>query len=253
MEGRIIPARADGPAPPRFCHFVIFLYSLAFWIQQNTLPFVSKSLGADVETFGYLTSAFGLAQLAGGPIYGRFADSHGGRIALTLAIAASGAGYALLAMADSITWLFLSRVPMLFQHAMQVPRPGPARPPARPTRGHLPPRPLPLPPPPPPAPSSRPDHASFPPNGAQMVITDLSTTADRAEALGRLGVSYGLGIVLGPFVGGLASKFFGNQVPAPPRPAPPRPAPPRGAREGTAGAPAPAPRGGGSRSMRCRL
>ena len=42
-----------------------------------------------------------------------------------------------------------------------------------------------------------------------MVITDVSNKETRAEALGKLGVSYGGGVVVGPFIGGLVTKYAG--------------------------------------------
>ncbi|CAG2197507.1 SLC22A18 [Mytilus edulis] len=45
----------------------------------------------------------------------------------------------------------------------------------------------------------------------QMIVTDTSSEKDRAGALGMLGLSYGVGMVIGPFIGGLVIKFFSEQ------------------------------------------
>ncbi|XP_076083439.1 solute carrier family 22 member 18-like [Mytilus galloprovincialis] len=45
----------------------------------------------------------------------------------------------------------------------------------------------------------------------QMIVTDTSSEKERAGALGMLGLSYGVGMVLGPFIGGLVIKFFSEQ------------------------------------------
>lgn len=40
-----------------------------------------------------------------------------------------------------------------------------------------------------------------------MVMTDVSGSTQRADALGRLGVSYGVGMVVGPTVGGYITSL----------------------------------------------
>lgn len=52
-------------------HLNVFLYSLCFWIQVNVLPFLSKNIGVDTLTFGYLQSTISFLQLLGGPLIGR--------------------------------------------------------------------------------------------------------------------------------------------------------------------------------------
>ena len=41
-----------------------------------------------------------------------------------------------------------------------------------------------------------------------MVVTDMSPPGQRVDALGKLGLSYGVGMVIGPVVGGLLTKMF---------------------------------------------
>ena len=41
-----------------------------------------------------------------------------------------------------------------------------------------------------------------------MVVTDMAEKSKRADSLGKLGISYGVGMVVGPFVGGLITKNF---------------------------------------------
>lgn len=45
--------------------------------------------------------------------------------------------------------------------------------------------------------------------GSQMLVTHLTNESERATALSRLGFSYGIGMVVGPTLGGHISKHFG--------------------------------------------
>eukprot|EP00095_Tigriopus_kingsejongensis_P007254 maker-scaffold286_size222086-snap-gene-0.18 protein:Tk07254 transcript:maker-scaffold286_size222086-snap-gene-0.18-mRNA-1 annotation:"solute carrier family 22 member 18" len=157
------------PVPRRviwITHLNVFLYATCFFIQVNTMPYLSKRLGADPTTFGQLQTAFAVAQLLGGPIYGRLGDLFGERLALMVALASAAASYLLMGLAYSLPILFLSRVPSVFMHVMQ---------------------------------------------GSQMIVTYFSDHESRATALSRLGFSYGIGMVLGPTLGGYVSKYFGEQ------------------------------------------
>uniref|UniRef100_A0A6I8NNM6 Organic cation transporter-like protein 2 n=1 Tax=Ornithorhynchus anatinus TaxID=9258 RepID=A0A6I8NNM6_ORNAN len=49
--------------------------------------------------------------------------------------------------------------------------------------------------------------------GSQMVITDLTSPAERPAALGKLGLGLGVGLILGPLLGGLVSTKFGIYSP----------------------------------------
>ncbi|XP_019855205.1 PREDICTED: solute carrier family 22 member 18-like [Amphimedon queenslandica] len=49
---------------------------------------------------------------------------------------------------------------------------------------------------------------------AQMVMTDVTGTRDRAVAMGRLTVAYGLGMIVGPTLGGWVTLFFNEQYAA---------------------------------------
>ena len=125
---------------------------------------MSKKLGADPTTFGQLQTVFAVAQLLGGPVFGRLGDLFGERVALTLAFTSASLSYLLMGLAQSIPVLFLSRIPSVFMHVMQ---------------------------------------------GSQMMATHMSDGADRAVVLSRLEFSYGLGMVVGPTLGGQVSKYFG--------------------------------------------
>jgi len=46
----------------------------------------------------------------------------------------------------------------------------------------------------------------------QMVITDISSSEGRADALGKLGLSYGVGMVVGPIIGGKLTAVFNERM-----------------------------------------
>lgn len=91
------------------------LYNPPWFIFQ----YLTKKLGVDPVFFGYLQTTFAVVQLCGGPVYGRFGDMFGGRAAMALAFACASVSYFVLGIADTFFWLFLSRLPSVFMHAMQ--------------------------------------------------------------------------------------------------------------------------------------
>lgn len=49
----------------------------------------------------------------------------------------------------------------------------------------------------------------LPPPAAQMVITDLTAPEERPAALGRLGLCFGVGVILGSLLGGTLTTACG--------------------------------------------
>ncbi|KAK6187074.1 hypothetical protein SNE40_006322 [Patella caerulea] len=47
--------------------------------------------------------------------------------------------------------------------------------------------------------------------GGQMIVTDLGDSHQRADAMGKLGLSYGVGMVVGPLIGGIIIKTFSEE------------------------------------------
>lgn len=50
--------------------------------------------------------------------------------------------------------------------------------------------------------------------GSQMIVTDISGKDERADALGKLGVFYAVGMVIGPSTGGLITHNYGERTAA---------------------------------------
>ncbi|KFQ87146.1 Solute carrier family 22 member 18, partial [Phoenicopterus ruber ruber] len=153
----------------RVAYLIATLELTFLFMQMGVMPYLAKSLGLDSVGFGYLQTTFGVLQLVGGPIFGRFADQFGTRAALILSCASGSAFFLLMSISTSIPLLFLSRLPAVFMHGLP---------------------------------------------GAQKVITDLTTPSQRADALGKLGLCFGIGIIIGSALGGVLSTKFGGGCPA---------------------------------------
>ncbi|XP_012521039.1 PREDICTED: solute carrier family 22 member 18 [Propithecus coquereli] len=158
----------------RLTYLLTTLELTCLFMQFSILPYLSRRLGLDSVVFGYLQTTFGVLQLLGGPVFGRFADQRGARAALTLSFLASSALYLLLVASCSPALpgaflLFASRLPGALMHTLPA---------------------------------------------AQMVITDLSEPEERPAALGRLGLCFGIGLILGSLLGGTLSTAFGIECPA---------------------------------------
>ena len=65
-----------------------------------------------------METVFAIAMLLGGPLFGRFGDLFGARSALLVAFTSSLLTYLVLAVANSIPALFLSRIFAFMMHAM---------------------------------------------------------------------------------------------------------------------------------------
>ncbi|XP_036903687.1 solute carrier family 22 member 18 [Sturnira hondurensis] len=176
-RGQGPPAAQAGPlGRPWVLLLTYVLTSMEFtclFMQFSILPYLSRRLGLDSVTFGYLQTTFGVLQLLGGPVFGRFADQRGARAAFTVSFLAASALYLLLMAACSpalpgVALLFASRLPALFMHTLPA---------------------------------------------AQMVVADLSAPEERPAALGRLGLCFGIGIIIGSLLGGTLGTACGMHCP----------------------------------------
>ncbi|XP_058277005.1 solute carrier family 22 member 18 isoform X3 [Hirundo rustica] len=99
--------------------YVIAALDLTFlFMQMGVMPYLAKSLGLDSVGFGYLQTIFGVLQLVGGYIFGRFADQFGARAALILSCVSGSVFFLLMSLSTSIPILFLSRLPGVFMHGI---------------------------------------------------------------------------------------------------------------------------------------
>ncbi|CAD7925791.1 unnamed protein product [Amoebophrya sp. A120] len=151
-------------------HGNIVVYAFAYWITQPVLPYLSKSLGADAVTFGYLQTVTNIMQILGGAAIGRYVDVYSPRLGMVVTTLGSAVAYLSLGFSFHTALLFLSRLPTCLMQCMQV---------------------------------------------AQSYVPKLLHTYGITEEhhtsvlMGRLALSYGLGMVPGSACGGFLAEIFG--------------------------------------------
>lgn len=88
------------------------------FLQFSVTPYMAKKLGFDTLWFGYLQTLVGVLQLIGNPLFGRFGDLFGARMALSVSCGATVVFFLLLASAEHPAMLFIHKLPTLFMHVL---------------------------------------------------------------------------------------------------------------------------------------
>ncbi|MCC2655208.1 MAG: major facilitator superfamily 1 [Panacagrimonas sp.] len=88
---------------------IAFLDVLAFAMVMPMLPFYAQDLGATPAQVGALIATYAVFALFSGPLLGRAADRFGRKPILLLSQVGSLLGFAMLALAPSLVWLFVGR------------------------------------------------------------------------------------------------------------------------------------------------
>ncbi len=89
--------------------FVVLVDMLSFSIVLPLLPYLADSLGATPFQIGLLGAMYPIFQFIGAPILGRLSDRYGRKPILILSIAGTVIGFIVLATAQSLWILFISR------------------------------------------------------------------------------------------------------------------------------------------------
>src|SRR5712692_3927699 len=96
---------------PLFIIFLtIFVNLIGFGIIIPLLPFYAETFGASPIVIGWLFAVFSICQLAAAPALGELSDRHGRRPVLIFSLAGTVVSFAMLALAHSLTMLFLARI-----------------------------------------------------------------------------------------------------------------------------------------------
>jgi DHA1 family tetracycline resistance protein-like MFS transporter len=88
----------------------VFVSLIGFGIIIPLLPFYAQTFGASPTTIGLLFASFSVSQFVAAPILGKLSDRWGRRPILIFSLLGTVASFALLAVAHSITLLFVARI-----------------------------------------------------------------------------------------------------------------------------------------------
>jgi len=88
----------------------IFVNLVGFGIIVPLLPFYAERFSASPLVIGLLFAVFSLCQLVASPVLGDWSDRYGRRPVLVFSLAGTVVSFAMLALAQSVTMLFLARI-----------------------------------------------------------------------------------------------------------------------------------------------
>ena len=89
---------------------VVFVAMTGFGIILPIFPFYAERVGASPTAITWTMAAFTLGQAVAAPLWGRLSDAYGRRLVLTLTMFGQAVAYVMLAYADSLWLVVLSRV-----------------------------------------------------------------------------------------------------------------------------------------------
>ena len=137
------------------------------------LPFLLARFAPDGRTLGLLAGSYALAQFVVTPLIGALSDRYGRRPVIAICVGGSVVGLGLFALTVSLPWAESSILPLLLLFIARI------------IDG-----------------ISGGTAAT-----ASAVLADISPPDKRARTFGLIGVAFGLGFILGPFVGGQLARI----------------------------------------------
>jgi DHA1 family tetracycline resistance protein-like MFS transporter len=155
----------DPPMPSALLpiFLVILVDVLGLTLILPLLPFYAERFGASPIVVGLLGATYAACQLLSGPVLGQLSDRYGRRPLLLVSQIGTFLGFLLLARAELLWMVFLSRI---IDGA---------------TAGNL--------------------------TIAQAYITDVTPPAQRARAFAVIGISFGVGFLIGPAISGWLAHY----------------------------------------------
>ena len=154
----------------------VFIDLIGFGIIVPLIPSYSEHLGAQGAVIGLIFASFSLMQFIFAPIWGRLSDRHGRRPILLLSTAGASASYVLFARSTGLANHVAAIWVMVVSRLL-----------AGAFGGNI--------------------------TVAQAYIADITPAAERSKKMGLVGMAFGLGFILGPFIGGMSLRYLGDTGP----------------------------------------
>jgi MFS transporter, DHA1 family, tetracycline resistance protein len=154
----------------------VFIDLIGFGIIVPFIPSYSEHFGARGVMIGVIFSAFSAMQFVFAPIWGRLSDQYGRRPILLLSTLGAAVSYVLFAKATALSNDHAALWLIVISRLF-----------AGICGGNI--------------------------TVAQAYIADVTPPAERSKWMGLIGMAFGLGFVLGPFLGAESMRFFGQTGP----------------------------------------
>src|SRR5664280_3225720 len=154
----------------------VFIDLIGFGIVVPLVPIFSRHYGASGWVIGAIIASFSAMQFIFSPIWGRLSDRHGRRPILLISTAGAAASYVLFARSTGLENHTAALWLMVVSRMF-----------AGICGGNI--------------------------TVAQAYIADITPPAERSKKMGLIGMAFGLGFILGPFIGGESLRHFGATGP----------------------------------------
>lgn len=151
---------------------VVFIDLVGFGIIIPILPFYVRSFGLSDLFIGLLAASYSLAQFLAAPVLGQLSDTYGRRPVIMFSAGISGVAWIIFGLAAEVGATLGTTAAVITLFGARILAGG--------AGGTIP--------------------------AAQAYIADVTPVEDRAGGLGLIGAAFGLGLVFGPAIGGLAAS-----------------------------------------------
>jgi MFS transporter, DHA1 family, tetracycline resistance protein len=154
----------------------VFIDLIGFGIIVPLIPSYSEHFGAHGVVIGLIFASYSAMQFVFSPIWGRLSDRYGRRPILLISTAGAAVSYVLFARSTALENHTAALWLMVVSRTF-----------AGICGGNI--------------------------TVAQAYIADITPPAERSKKMGLIGMAFGLGFILGPFVGGMSLRHLGDTGP----------------------------------------